>query len=176
MADENNMNIDMIDSYEKAGVDPFDAPTPGASLTNDPQNPYPWETPPDFTNQESALKNIFTNITEEENHEKLLNTLRDGVDIESIVQVLLFKGFQDGKWSPDLMLMLIEPMVYIVMWLADKAGIEAQISADGDDWEDEEANQGREMMREDIQRMKPKTEMLPQSLLAKMDSFSQGVE
>ena len=61
MVDENNMNIDMVDSYEKAGVDPFDAPTPGASLTNDPQNPYPWETPPDFTNQESALKNIFTN-------------------------------------------------------------------------------------------------------------------
>ena len=66
----------------------------------------------------------------------------------------MFKGFQDGKWNPDLMLLLIEPSVYIIMWLADKAGIEAQISADGDDWEDEEANQGRQMMREDIQRMK----------------------
>ena len=43
MADENNMNIDMAESYEASGVDPFDAPIPGASLTNDPQNPYPWE-------------------------------------------------------------------------------------------------------------------------------------
>ena len=53
-------------------------------------------------------------------HEKLLNTLRDGVDIESVVQVLLFKGFQDGKWSPDLMLMLIEPMVASVEIINDR--------------------------------------------------------
>ena len=92
-------------------------------------------------------------MTEEEKHEQLLNTLRDGVDIESIVQVLLFKGFQDGKWSPDLMLLLIEPMVYMVMWIADQAGIDAQISADGDDWNDEEATMGRQALKTDIERM-----------------------
>jgi len=174
MVDENNMNINMAESYEESGVDPFDAPTPGASLTNDPQNPYPWESPPDFTNQEKALHAIFQNITDEERHEQLLNTMRDGVDIESIVQVLLFKGFQDGKWSPDLMLLLVEPTIYIIMWLADKAGIEAQISADGDDWEDEDATMNRQAMENDIQRMKPKTDSLPQSLLSKMDGFSTG--
>ena len=174
MADENNMNIEMVDSYEASGVDPFDAPIPGASLTNDPQNPRAWETPPEFTNQETALKNIFTNITEEESHEQLLNTLRDGVDIESTVQVILFKGFQDGKWSPDLSLLLIEPTIYLIMWIADQAGIEAQISADGDDWDDDVSNEARTAMENDIERMKPKTDSLPPSLLSKMDSFSKG--
>ena len=150
MADENNMNIEMAESYETSGIDPFDAPTPGASLTSDPENPRAWETPPDYTNQEEALKAIFTNLTDEESHQSLLNTLRDGVDIESIVQVLLFKGFQDGKWSP------------------------AQISADGDDWDDDISNEARTAMENDIERMKPKTDSLPPSLLAKMDTFSKG--
>jgi len=171
MADENNMNMQMAESYEASGVDPFEAPIPGASLTSDPENPRAWETPPEYTTQEKALKNIFTNITEEENHGRLLNSLRDGIDIESIVQVLLFKGFQDGKWSPDLMLLLIEPLVYIVMWIADQAGIDAQISADGDDWEDEEAEMGRKLMTKDIERMKGPPSNMPPSLLSKMGVY-----
>jgi hypothetical protein len=174
MVDENNANIEMAESYETSGIDPFDAPTPGASLTSDPENPRAWETPPDYNNQEEALKAIFSNLTDEEKHQSLLNTLRDGVDIESIVQVLLFKGFQDGKWSPDLSLLLIEPTIYLIMWIADQAGIEAQISADGDDWDDDVSNEARTAMENDIERMKPKTDSLPPSLLSKMDSFSKG--
>jgi len=172
----NENSTDMADSFEDSGVNPFDAPTPGASLTSDPENPRAWETPPDFTDQEKALKSLFTNMTEEGMHEELLNTLRNGADIESLVQVVLFKGFQEGKWSPDLMLMLIEPLIYIVMWLADQAGIDAQVSADGDDWDDDEATEGRAAMENDIKRMKPKTDSLPPSLLAKMDTFSKGEE
>ncbi len=171
MADENNKNIEMAESYESSGVDLFEAPIPGASLTSDPENPRAWETPPEYTTQEKALKNIFTNITEEENHARLLNSLRDGIDIESIVQVLLFKGFQEGKWSPDLMLLLIEPLVYIVMWIADQAGIDAQISADGDDWEDEEEEIGRKLMTKDIERMKGPPANIPKSLLSKMGVY-----
>ena len=171
MADENNMNMQMAESYEASGIDPFESPIPGASLTSNPENPRAWETPPEYTTQEKALKNIFTNITEEENHGRLLNSLRDGIDIESIVQVLLFKGFQEGKWSPDLMLLLIEPLVYIVMWIADQAGIDAQISADGDDWEDEEEEIGRKLMTKDIERMKGPPSNMPPSLLSKMGVY-----
>ena len=72
------------------------------------------------------------------------------------------------------MLLLVEPTIYIVMWLADQAGIDATISADGDDWEDEEETLGKDLIRNDIERMKPKVDSLPQSLLAKMDDFSRG--
>ncbi|SVD67857.1 uncharacterized protein METZ01_LOCUS420711, partial [marine metagenome] len=105
---ENTENIEMAEAYEQAGADMFDAPTPGSSLTSDPQNPRAWETPPEFNTEEEALKNIFMNLTDEDNHEQLLNSLRDGNPIEMIVQVILFKGFQEGNWSPDLMLLLVE--------------------------------------------------------------------
>ena len=169
----NTENIEMAEAYEQSGVDMFDAPTPGSSLTGDPQNPRSWETPAQFTTEEEALKNIFMNLTKEENHDQLLNSLRDGNPIEMVVQVLLFKGFQEGKWSPDLMLLLIEPTVYIVMWLADQAGIDVTLDSDGDSWDEDEV--GRFNMQEDIKRMKPKDNM-PPSLLAQMNEFSGGEE
>ncbi len=169
----NTENIEMAEAYEQSGVDMFDAPIPGSSLTGDPQNPRSWETPAEFNTEEEALKSIFMSLTKEENHDQLLNSLRDGNPIEMVVQVLLFKGFQEGKWSPDLMLLLIEPTVYIVMWLADQAGIDATLDSDGDNWDEDEI--GRFNMQEDIKRMKPKNNM-PPSLLAQMNEFSGGAE
>ena len=165
---ENTENIEMAEAYEQAGADMFDAPTPGSSLTSDPQNPRAWETPPEFNTEEEALKNIFMNLTDEDNHEQLLNSLRDGNPIEMIVQVILFKGFQEGNWSPDLMLLLVEPTIYIVMWLADQAGIDAILDSDGDNWEEDDEMMAN--MAEDSKRMKSNN--MPQSLLAQMGEFS----
>jgi len=165
---ENTENIEMAEAYEKSGTDMFDSPTPGSSLTSDPQNPRAWETPPEFNTEEEALKNIFMNLTDEDNHEQLLNSLRDGNPIEMIVQILLFKGFQEGKWSPDLMLLLIEPTIYIVMWLADQAGIDATLDSDGDNWEEDDEMMAN--MAQDSKRMKPHN--MPQSLLSQMGEFS----
>ena len=171
---ENTGNIEMTEAYEKSGVSPFDAPIPGSSLTSDPNTPREWETPAKFSTEEEALKNIFMNLTSEENHKQLLNSLRDGSPIEMIVQVLLYKGFEMGKWSPDLMLMLIEPTIYIVMWLADQAGIDATLDSDGDNWDDEEDMMAD--MAKDSQRMKPKRGNMPPSLLAQMSEFSEENE
>jgi hypothetical protein len=85
-----------------------------------------------------------------------------------IVQILLFKGFQEGKWSPDLMLLLIEPTIYIVMWLADQAGIDATLDSDGDNWEEDDEMMAN--MAQDSKRMKPHN--MPQSLLSQMGEFS----
>ena len=35
-----------------------------------------------------------------------------------------YVGFREGKWNPDLMMMLIEPFMYLLMALAEKAGID----------------------------------------------------
>ena len=166
---ENTGNIEMADAYEKSGVDMFDAPISGSSLTSDPNNSHACESPAEFTTDEEALKSIFMNLTSEDNHEQLLNSLRDGDPIEMIVQVILFKGFQEGKWSPDLMLLLIEPTIVIVMWLADKAGIDATLDSDGDNWDEEDEMMGD--IQKDTQRMKPSNNM-PQSLLSQMSEFS----
>ena len=37
-----------MERYEEPTINPFDAPIPGQSLTDEPQN-YPWEHPPKYT-------------------------------------------------------------------------------------------------------------------------------
>jgi hypothetical protein len=157
--------------YAEAGVDIFDAPVPGESLTSDPNATKPWEQPPQFTDQEAAVHHIFMMLTNDDNYEELLDTMRNGAALSDLAQVFLFQGFSEGAWTPDLMLLLVEPTIYILIWLADQAGIEPVLDNDYDAWEEEE-NLSKETsaINEDIQRMKPKQNM-PSSLLSKMDSF-----
>ena len=43
------------------------------------------------------------------------------IDLASII---LYSGFLEGKWNPDLMALLMEPTMYMIMALAEKAEIE----------------------------------------------------
>ncbi len=36
------------------------------------------------------------------------------------------------------MLLLIEPTIYLLMWLASQVDIDFQLDSDGDDWDEEE--------------------------------------
>jgi hypothetical protein len=109
---------------QMGGLDPLDTPTPGESLTSDPETPNPYEQPPKFTDQQEAVDDLFMRLTDEENIDHFLDLMRDGVPVEDIAQVALFEGFRQGMYTPDLMLMMIEPTIYILLYLADYAGID----------------------------------------------------
>ena len=49
-----------------------------------------------------------------------------------------YVGFREGKWNPDLLMMLMEPFMYLLMALAEKAGIEYRIDDEDDDDDDTE--------------------------------------
>lgn len=115
------------------GLDPLDVPTPGESLTTDPENPRPYEQPPQFTDQQKAVDELFMRMTDSENIDHFLDLMRDEVPVENIAQVVLFEGFRQGMYTPDLMLLLIEPTIYILLYLADYAGIDNVILYPGDE-------------------------------------------
>lgn len=50
-----------------------------------------------------------------------------------IVQVLLMQGFQDGLYNPDMMLMLAEPLAYMIAALAERAGVDFTVMNDEDE-------------------------------------------
>ena len=106
-------------------VDPFSKPVPGQSLTNDPDNPYPWESPPEFVNVNTAIDSIVMNIlSDEEKLANIIEVLASGeIPIAGIAQIILEDGFRKGKYNPDLMLLLAEPLMVILMALAERAGI-----------------------------------------------------
>ena len=98
-------------------------PIPGQSLTNDPKNPYPWEQPPEFTDPQRAMLQIFETLTEKDTLSNTLLSLVKGVSVIDISSIILYTGFLEGKWNPDLMTLLMEPTMYMVMYLGDQAGI-----------------------------------------------------
>lgn len=105
---------------------------PGQSLTNSPDQPYNWEKPTEYTNPREAMLYVFETLTIPETTTNVLLSISNGVGVVDIASITLYAGFLEGKWSPDLMLLLMEPTMYMIMALAEKADIPYSLEA-GDD-------------------------------------------
>ena len=122
-----------------ANMHKMQRPIPGQSLTRDPENPLPFEQPPQFVDKTDALEYLFSSFVEENKYESLLTVLDQGMPLMDLTKLLLMSGFQDGLWNFDLMLILIEPVAYMLMALAERAGIDLKVMEDesGDDEEED---------------------------------------
>jgi hypothetical protein len=114
-------------------------PIPGQSLTNSPDTPYPWEQPTEFTEIQPAIESMFINLTEDDAYGALVDIIDSGNTIAEAAQIILFAGFEEGLWNPDLMTLLIEPTMYLIMALVERAGrVEYKIDRDPDELDEEE--------------------------------------
>lgn len=116
----------------------------GSSLTNPKESAYAWEQPPQFTNLQEATQALFVEITEPETMNALLDLIENQLSIGQISEIILTDGFQRGLFNPDLMLLLIEPMMYMLIYLAEKAGIVDYVTYAEEDEEDEEDSDTQE--------------------------------
>jgi len=123
----------MAEKYNQQGIDALvnsGRPIPGQSLTNDPDQSYAWENPPEFTNFRQALNYITGELLEEDVFVPLMKGVGDGVPITDIALQILQTGFQQGKWNPDLLVMLLEPTIYTLMAMAEKSNINYRLNGD----------------------------------------------
>jgi len=97
---------------------------PGQSLTNSPETPHRWEQPPEFSEPHKAMLQIFETITEKESLSNILLSLSKKVSVVDLSSIILYSGFIEGKWNPDLMTLLMEPTMYMIMYLGDKANLD----------------------------------------------------
>jgi len=114
-------------------------PIPGQSLTNDPEKPELYEKAPEFVSVHAASEYMFGKLIEPDAYTSIMEAVDEGVAIMDITQSLLFVEFQEGKFNPDLMFMLVEPVVYMIIALAEKLDLSMVIYR-GEE-EDEEAEQ-----------------------------------
>ena len=115
----------------------FERSIPGQSLTNPIEQRYPWEQPPQMTSVKEAREKIFLNLLEPNKLRSVIELMSTKIPVNTIAQVVLREGFNKGKFNPDMMLNLLEPTMYMLMAIAEKAGIEPVIDADDDDDTDE---------------------------------------
>jgi len=123
---------ELDDAFFKAGTS-FKRPMPGESLTRDPDQRLPFEGTPQFTDRTDALEYYFELFTREENYIAIMDALESGVPIMEVVQVFLMQGFQEGLYNPDLMIILAEPLAYMIAALAERADVDFTIMGDEDE-------------------------------------------
>ena len=98
-------------------------PIPGQSLTNDPDSSRNYEKPPKHSSLKAALNDIFISLVDENVFPSLVQSLKKGVPVVDLASGVLMEGFRSGKFNPDLMLLLAEPVIYLIMVLAARAGV-----------------------------------------------------
>ena len=126
----------------------FERPIPGQSLTNDPDTPLPYEQPPTYTNRNDALEYFFALFVDEENYPKIMDLISKSFPIMDIVKIYLIEAFEEGVINPDMVMLLAEPLAYMLMSLAERADIDFVIerTEEGDeDDDDEEGNEERSL-------------------------------
>jgi len=98
-------------------------PVAGQSLTNSKDSPYAWEKPSEFTNKREGVHHIFQTLTEPAVFSNTVEALEKGVPVLDISSTLLYQGFKEGKWNPDLMVLLQESTMYMILAMGEKAGL-----------------------------------------------------
>jgi len=111
----------------------FNAPIPGESLTAFPSTPNAWERPPQYADEDKAMEELYLLLTEKDRLKDLVKIIDDGVPLDEIAQVILYRGYTQGQYNPDLMLMMIEPTIYLLIAIADYAEIKDYVLYEGEE-------------------------------------------
>ena len=154
------INIDAM-----GGRTPFERPIPGQSLTNDPDFKRPWEQPPIYTDLENAVMSIVADSYEKETYKMIALSLADGMPVGNLAAMILQAGFQEGKWNPDLMMLLIEPTMYILAAIAEQCGID-YLLYEGDTFESYEEDE-EEIDRQSLTNLKDMNSKMREELTFK---------
>jgi hypothetical protein len=125
-----------IETYDEKGIEAYannKPPIPGQSLTASPDEPRPFESPPEFTNFREALNSVTTELLQEEVYIPLIEAIGSGIPLTDLAMQILYEGFREGKWNPDLLMLLVEPLIFVLMALAEKSGIDYRLTGDEED-------------------------------------------
>ena len=174
----NQENLD-----EVVGLSSRGAPIAGQSLMNSQEESYPWEKPAEFANPREALDDIVSSILEPEAVKNVVMALSKGAAAADIATAVLYSKFTEGKINPDVMMMLVEPVMYLTMAIGEEANIKYNIEGnDLDEIDNEDTDEATEeklkqfeniftqikngVSSEDISELS--TEVVPENMLSQI--------
>jgi len=146
----------------------FGRAIPGQSLTSDPNAPAAYEQPPRYTSVEEASKYLWDFITTEEVYVNIMEGINEGIPVMEYVRVILFKEFTEGALNPDLMMIMAEPLAFMIIALAERLDLDIEITGtDDEDDEEEEELFGVEVEKDKLEKLKNsvKSNQIPGGIL-----------
>ena len=105
----------------------------------------------------------------------MMAAIADGVPITDLAMQIGYVGFREGKFNPDLMMMLMEPLMYLLMALAEKAGIEYRIDSEDDDEDDtlfeEKAKNIADTVKQNVNTGRVPSGVLPTNIVEQIEEL-----
>ena len=126
----------------------FDLPVPGQGFTGEPGQAK-YEQPPQYTNLSDAANHIYTNLVRQDVLDNVLTHLDKGVPVSLMAEPIIMHGVQEGFYTVDLAMQLMEPVMIMLGGLGRLAGIPVR-------WEDKDDNLRPKQTKEKPVELKPK--------------------
>tara|TARA_A100000172_G_C3042148_1_gene110918 strand:+ start:523 stop:1062 length:540 start_codon:yes stop_codon:yes gene_type:complete len=105
----------------------FEAPIPGQSLAGQELGNYPWESPPDFASPDDAFAFFFNRVMEDEEMLTDISKLLElGTAPQAITEGILFHSFSIGQITPDVTILLREPLTDLIRLVGQETGVAVQ--------------------------------------------------
>lgn len=122
-------------------LDPFAYAPAGHSLTQD-NSRWPWGKPPKHADPEDALEEAMRALKRPKNRNELMKLLMVGVSIEVLVEGYLLQSFQEGKFTPDVAVLIKPILALAIADMAEDEGIPYRLfendnAMDEDEMDDE---------------------------------------
>lgn len=172
---------DNLESFIRARGE---APVPGQSLTNSPDNRYPWEQPPRFANPDEAAESVYQRLLQPEAIKYIVSALSNGASVTDVTSVILYGDFVSGLYNPDVMMLIFEPVMFLVMSIGEKANIDYILDVDLEN--EERENESKERMNDflpALQKVKDKalektvsSASVPRNLLDKIETETKNIK
>ena len=102
--------------------DPFAVAPPGHSLTED-NSKWAWGKPPQIVDPEQALEVAIASLQKPKVRDEMFKLLYTGVSVEVMVEGYVLQAFHDGKFMPDVGMLIRPPLGMYIAYMAEEAGI-----------------------------------------------------
>lgn len=102
--------------------DPFAVAPPGHSLTED-NSKWAWGKPPQIVDPEIALEQAINSLKNGKTQLEMVKLLMVGASVEMLVEGYLFQAFQEGRFTPDVGLLIKAPLSFYIASIAEQGNI-----------------------------------------------------
>jgi len=135
-------------------VDMFAAAPPGHSLTQD-NSRWAWGRPPQDVDPDVVFEKLLDRLEQPKQKQELMKLLVVGVSVEVVVEGMIIQGFQEGRFTPDVGLLIKGPLAFYIAEMAEEENIPYRLFENSNEFEKDEMDDQTffNMMQENNPRM-----------------------
>jgi len=119
--------------------DPFAVAPPGHSLTED-NSKWAWGKPPRYVDPDVVMDKAIESLKQPRIKEEMMKLLIVGASVEVLVEGYIMQGFQEGRFNPDVGLLIKGPLSLYIANMAEEAGIPYRLFENSDALEEGKMN------------------------------------